>query len=345
MDARIRRLSFRCLLWIGVAGLAAGNAQGAHSPGELARSELNRLRNFVPTVSTDGSYATRFVPHVHATTPWGENEIFELEVPEFIWATIEGDAHNDSPFFYGRAHTANHKERYGWVIRYAPQGRPAWVQKGKDLELTSELEGGFTVYFKVIPGPNHLELQSGVRNGSAKALTKVRFVNCAGTNLAPSMFVQHPRYSKLYAGDRVISWDGAGQSLDWLKSFEKDGGKFSTSIWFRAYLREFAPPDWERMEKLQEGRKFFLDQFIDVPAIAKANRDHTRHLVVYSPQGREAFTNLNTPCFHGNTDLDIIEPGETRWTQTHYTFFEGDIGRYFEELKKIHQTARTRAAK
>jgi hypothetical protein len=175
-----------------------------------------------------------------------------------------------------------------------------------------------------------------VRNGSAKPLTKIRFVNCAGTNLAPSMFVQHPRYSKLYADDRVISWDGTGQSLDWLKRFEKDGGKFSTSIWFRAYLREFAPRDWETMDKLQEGRKFFLDKFIDLPAIAKANREFTKYLVVYSPEGREAFTNLNTPCFHGNTDLDVINPGETKWTRTYYTFFEGRLEDYFKELKKIH---------
>src|SRR5690606_27363866 len=121
---------------------------------ELANSALNQLHNFMPAVSTDGSYATRSVPHVHVSTPWGEKEILELEVPEFIWATIEGDPHNDSPFFYGRAHTPNHKERYGWVVRYSTQERPAWVQNGKNLELTSDLAGGFTVYFKVIPGAN-----------------------------------------------------------------------------------------------------------------------------------------------------------------------------------------------
>ncbi|MGH8019747.1 MAG: hypothetical protein ACREIA_15990, partial [Opitutaceae bacterium] len=104
-------------------------------------------------------------------------------------------------------------------------------------------------------------------------------------------------------------------------------------------LREFAPPNWMAMEKLQEGRKFLLDRFIDIPAIAKADREFKRFLVVYSPAGREAFTNLNTPCYHGNTNIEVIPPGETRWTTTCYMLFEGDIGAYFEELKRVHQKA------
>lgn len=328
------------LILAAITALAANPAPAGETAVDLARSPVNQVSGFMPRVSTDGVYDGRFVPHVYSTTPWGREERIEFEVPEFIWAVVDGDAHNDSPFFYGRAHRPLLQERFGWVIRHPTIGRPTWSRNADALELTSELEGGFTVHFQVVPRLNLVEIRSGVSNGSDRPMRDLKFALCAGTTHSPTLFVQHPRYSRLYSNGEVISWDGAGQSLEWIDRFQKPDGTIKSSIWLRAYLPEFAPPDWATMEKLQEGRKFFLDRFIDVPAIAKADREFKRFLVVHSPEGREAFTNPNTPCFHGNGYLDAIPPGQTRWTTTFYTFFEGGLGKYFKELKRIHEQER-----
>ena len=333
-------------LWTSLAALALAGcgASGENGPVELAKSGLNRISGFHPKLWTDGSYDGRFVPHVYCSTPWGADEKIELEVPEYIWASLDGDPHNDSPFYYGRAHTAELEKKLGWVLRQQTLAKPAWARDGDSLGLASRMEGGFTITFKVTSKDNLVEVQNRLTNDSAKPLTKVRFVNCARVKFAPSIFIQDPAYSKLYADDRVISWDGAGQGLLWLNGFRKPGGVFTSSIWFRAYGKGFAPDNWASMEKLQEGRKFFLNRLIDIPAIAKFDQDFKKCLIVYSPQGREAFTNLVTPCFHGNTEVDVIHPGETKETTVYYTFFEGDIQGYFQELKKIHPAGAVPAA-
>jgi hypothetical protein len=301
------------------------------TPEDLASSAVNTLAKFTPAVSTNNSLTSperREVPIVWATTPCGGR--IEMEIPEYLWADIEGDPHNDSPFYYGRVWVDN--PNLNWTKRYAKLDNAMWVRKGDALEIENGIEGGFTIYFKVIPKDRMYEVHTGIRNESGKRVSYVRHVICASTATCPVLADPSPGLSRLYADGSVISWGGAGQAVQGAR--------------FRAFLKGYEPPDFATMPKLVDGKKFYLNRLLDLPSIAKADKGGSRFLIIYSPQGREAFTNAQTPCFHTNTGseeyrqnaaIDLINPGETKWAVHYYTFFEGNLTEYYRALAGIHE--------
>jgi hypothetical protein len=303
---------------------------------DLASDSMNILIPFSPSIWTEQRAQTRrHTPMVFANSPWDPGDALWVEVPEYAWASIPGDEHNNSPFFYGREFGLKKM----FTLRYRSLEMPQWKKRpGGGVELDNPLEGGYVVRFKVIPHDRMIEVRFGITNDSQKPLNKLRCQLCMMSHEIKSLAERWPTSSRMLAGGEVISWDGAGQDLSWLDGYhDKQTGQFSQSCFFLASLegyrvREYIEPH------LPHGDLMWLDRTLDVPAIAKEDTTGTnRYLVVYSPFGRNTFYNVLCPCFHADPYMNQVEPGETRWTISYFVLFEGDIERFLVALKDLHQ--------
>jgi hypothetical protein len=92
----------------------------------LVMDSLNMLRPFSPKIWTEDRTRTRrHTPLVYANTPWDSQDRLWIEVPEYAWASVPGDVHNDSPFFYGREYGL--KKMFS--LRYQSQEVPQWENR------------------------------------------------------------------------------------------------------------------------------------------------------------------------------------------------------------------------
>ncbi len=301
----------------------------------LAQGKLNKLESFTPRIYTADYLGERHTPLVAATMPWDRGDELCIEVPEYAWAEVPGDKHSGAPFYFGRR--IGHTKKDEWVVRYPSKEEPTWKEmEGGGLALDNPLEGGYVVRFRVIPYDRMIEVRFGITNGSEKPLMNLRCQLCAKPHKIKSMSERWPTEAKLFADGEVISWDGAGQELSWLNRYRRPDGSFRQSCFFLAPTKDHVPENWERMER-QKGSLMWLDRLIDVPAIAKCDKNEKRFLIVYSPFGRRAFYNVNFPCFHADPYMKRILPGETRWTTSYYVMFNGDLKAFFEKLAEVHE--------
>ncbi len=299
----------------------------------LVQSELNKLSHFTPRIWTGRYFTTRHTPIIYATAPWDEGDECWIEVPEYAWAHVPGDKHNQSPFYYGRAIGTNKN----WTMRFPSKEEPIWKEmKGGGLALDNPLEGGYTVRFRIIPHDRFIEVRFGITNDSEKPLTGIRCQLCMMPHKIKSLAERWPTSSKMLSDGEVISWDAAGQDLSWLDRYRKPDGSFTQSCFFLAPVKDHVPDDW-KAQKRRQGSTVWLDKTVDIPAVAKSDSKESRFLIVYSPFGRNAFYNCLVPCFHADPQMDRILPGETRWTASYYIMYNGDLKAFFSKLAALHE--------
>ena len=302
---------------------------------DLVSDSMNALVPFSPAIWTEDRDRTRRnTPMVYANSPWDPEDTLWIEVPEYVWASVPGDEHNDSPLFYGREFGLKKM----FTVRYQSRETPRWKKRpGGGVELNNPLEGGYIVRFKVIPHDRMVEVRFGITNNSHKPLNRLRCQLCMMSHKVKCLAERWPTSSKMLAGGDVISWDEAGQDLSWLDKYQdKQTGQFSQSCFLLASLQGYRTREYIEPH-LPHGELMWLDTTLDVPAIAKQDTARTnRYLVVYSPFGRNTFYNVLFPCFHADPHMNQVEPGETRWTISYFALFEGDIERFLVALKDLH---------
>ncbi len=299
----------------------------------LVRSELNKLPPYTPKVWTGEYFAKRHTPIVYTSAPWDEGDECWIEVPEYVWAEVPGDPHKGSPFYYGRQIGTN-KE---WTMRYSSEEEPVWRKiEGGGLALDNPLEGGYTVRFRVIPCDRIIEVRLGITNDSGKPLRNVRCQLCMMPHKIKSLTERWPTSSRMLAGGEVISWDAAGQDLSWLNPHRKPDGSFSQSCFFLAPVKGHVPADWDKQNR-RYGSVMWLDEVVDIPAVAKSDKQESRSLIVYSPFGRNAFYNCLVPCFHSDPHMNLVPPGETRWTTSYYLMYNGNLKSFLLKLAGLHE--------
>jgi len=302
----------------------------------LVQGTENELSPFVPKIWPGPYFARRHTPMIYASAPWQDGDECWIEVPEYAWAHVPGDPHNGSPFYYGRDIGTNKS----WSIRYPSQQEPLWRPlDGGGLAIDNPLEGGYVVRFRVLPHDRMIEVRFGITNDSDKPVTDVRCQLCMMPHKIASLAERWPTSSKMLAGGEVISWDAAGQDLSWLDPYRTTDGRFKQSCFFLAPVAGHLPDDWDT-QKRRYGSVMWLDKVVDIPAVAKCNSDETDCLIVYSPFGRNAFYNCLVPCFHADPHMDLIPPGETRWTTSYYLMFAGDLKTFLTKLAALHAEIR-----
>ena len=302
----------------------------------LVSDNANTLSPFLPRIWTEDQARTRrHTPMVFANTPWDPEDALWIEVPEYAWASVPGDEHNDSPFFYGREIGLKKMFR----VRYHSQELPQWKNRPDGgVELDTPLEGGYIVHFKVIPRDRMIEVRFGLTNNSQNPLRKIRCQLCIMSHRVECLTERWPTSSKMLADGDVISWDGAGQELSWLDKYhDKQTERFSRSCLFLASLKGYREKEYI-LPHLPHADLMWLDRTVDVPAIAKEDTaKKNRYLVVYSPFGRNTFYNVLFPCFHADPYMNEIKPCETRWTISYFMLFEGDIQEFLVALNDLHR--------
>lgn len=304
----------------------------------LATGDLNRLRSFTPRILSEDPGATRrHTPLLHVEAPWAPIGVFGLEVPEYSWAHVPGDPNNGDPFFYGRQIGVS-KE---WEIRYPSLEAPRWKDCGDGcLALDVPLTGGYVQRFRVFSHDRVIEVQFGITNRSEKPLRNLRCQICLTSNRVPALAERWPTSSKFYSRGETVTWDALGQDLSWLNPYrDTRRGRFSQSCFFLAPLEGYEPRNYPEKERSRQDLMWF-NRPIDVPAIAKVSpNDDGQAMVVYSPHGRSAFYNVLVPCFHADPHMNVIAPGETRWTSSFLILFEGDLDDFFKKLAELHNGA------
>jgi hypothetical protein len=307
---------------------------------DLATGDMNQLEPFTPRVlSEDPEKTRRHTPLLFVESPWAPVSAFGLEVPEYSWAQVPGDPNNGDPFFYGRQIGVS-KE---WKVRYPSRESPRW-KDGVDgcLDLDVPLEGGCVQRFRVLSHDRVIEIRFGITNGSEKPLRNLRCQICLRSNDVPSLAERWPTSSKFYSQGEIVTWDSLGQGLSWLNPYRANRrGQFSQSCFFLAPLEGYQPRNYPEKERSRKDLMWF-NRSIDVPAIAKVSPDEDgRAMLVYSPNGRNAFYNVLVPCFHADPHMNAISPNETRWTSSFLILFEGELDQFFKSLTELHKrTAR-----
>jgi len=299
---------------------------------DLVQDNLNELPPFLPKIRTGPYFAKRHTPMIYASAPWDQGDECWVEVPEYLWASVPGDTHNNSPFYYGRA-TGTNKS---WTMRYPSREEPVWTEmQGGGLALDNPLEGGYVVRFRILPHDRIIEIRFGITNNSEKPITDVRAQLCMMPHKIESLSERWPTSSKMLSGGKVISWDAAGQDLSWLDPYHKRDGSFTQSCFFLAPVAGHVPDNWDTQTR-RYGSVMWLDKIVDIPAVAKSSKDESRSLIVYSPFGRNAFYNTLVPCFHADPHMNLVPPGQTRWTTSYYLMFNGDLEAFLTKLAALH---------
>ncbi len=303
---------------------------------ELVQSDLNRLSPVVPKVWTGEYFAQRHTPIIYASAPWNAGDECWLEVPEYVWGQVPGDPQNGSPLYYGRAIGTNKN----WTMRYRSLEDPRWTEiEGGGLALDNPLEGGYVVRFRVLPHDRMVEVRFGITNNSPNRLTDIRCQLCMMPHKIKSLAERWPTSSKMLAEGKIITWDAAGQDLSWLDPYRNRDGSFKQSCFFLAPVAGHVPDNWATQER-RYGSVMWLDRIVDIPAVAKCSRDEENCLIVYSPFGRTAFYNCLVPCFHADPQMNLIRPGETRWTTSYYMMLSGDLQGFMARLAALHKEIR-----
>lgn len=310
---------------------------------EAAAGSANRLAAQTPDIEIEAANTPRQVPMVHLGSPWQKGAFFELEVPEYSWAKVPGDAHSNDPFFYGRQ-VGLVKE---WVMRYPPLAPPRWQRGERGLSLDvplgdSDRRQAYVQRFRVIPRDRLVEVWFGVTNLTPRPLTDLRCQLCAMSARAGRGFTDsRPTSSRLLSNDRLVSWDAAGQDLSWIESHRDPAtGRFRANRFFTVPDRFHIWPGYPEKTRAREDL-MMLNQPIDLPAIVKHDPGPpARSLVIYSPCGRDAFFNCLVPCFHADPFMDEVPPGLTRWTVSFFILHEGDVEGLLRELSRLHEQVR-----
>lgn len=306
----------------------------------IFRGPLNKHAPLTISIDQESSETLRNVPLLEVPIPWCEQPL-RIEVPEYSWAKLEGDEHNEQPFFYGR--------QIGmipdWVVRYPQMEQPVWRELPAGvLTLDVPLDGGFVQHFRVVPRDRYFQVWFGMTNNSEKPMTEVWAQLCTMTWRACGLAERHPTSTCFLTKGQVASWDVAGQDLGWIESFRAQENKeeFVSSVFFTAQTLE---DYWDtgKPNGLLRPDFMMLDQPVDMPAIAKTDQQApTRNLVIYSPSARSVFFNGLVPCFHADPRVDLIAQGETRWTVSFFVLFEGNVADLFEKLYPVHQRLKVR---
>lgn len=305
----------------------------------LAQGVGNLLPPFTPRLRAEkgterSPWRARHTPILVLSTPWTEGGVFFLEVPEYVWGRTASDR-RPGPLYYGRSlkQALSHGIK-DWVIRFPSQETPVWRSCiSGALALDNPLDGGITVRFRVVPHDRILEVRVGITNRRAEPITGVRTQLCVMSHREPVLAERHPTSSWLLSDGKAITWTAAGQDLGWLEEHRVPGtDRFTQSCYLMASVGSGPTPG-----RLQ-GVRLQLARHIDVPAIAKADSERRRALVVYSPDSTGVFYNVLVPCFHADPRMGDVPAGETRWTRSYYLFFEGDLETFLRGLARIHET-------
>ena len=191
------------------------------------------------------------------------------------------------------------------------------------------------MHFRVLAHDRMMEIRWGMTNRGDKTIRGIRAQICAKSDTEPLLAERHPTSSWMLADGKLVTWDAAGQDLSWLEAERRPAPRsdqFKRSCFFIAHVGTGPAKGSLTAQPL-----FTLGRKIDVPAIAKADKDKRRAVIVYSPSANRAFFNVLQPCFHADPHLPDLAPGKTQWVRTYLIFVEGDLEAFMNKLAATHK--------
>ncbi len=298
----------------------------------LTTGDANQLEPFMPEVTSRTDRWGRHVPMLYAVSPWGKTNAIQFEVPEYVHGRAPGDRRRG--FLFSGRSLATAAKIGG--VRYASLEKPQWRKIAGGLALDNPLADGLTIRFRVIAYDRMLEVRMGLTNDGDKPIRNSWAQICFKGVMEPVLAERHPTSSWMLADDKLITWDAAGQDLSWVdKERADDGKRFKRSCFFKAEVGTGKITGRTRLDSKYP--QFRLGRKVDLPALAKADADKKRAVVVYSPTAVRTFYNVLQPCYHADPYLGEVPAKSTRWTRTYLMFVEGDLEAFMQKLSAAHK--------
>lgn len=332
------------LLVLATCARLQGEARAAPTLGEarariqaLAAAPGNELAPFRPRAfpgEDPRPDMRRAVPAVSLSTPWKEGEVLWQQVPEHVWTHLASAPEERRRLFSGE--DQGRIERWGAppfpVSLLSEWRRPEGDDGEGALEFRGDLEGGVTVTFQVLPGDRMFELRFGLDNQAGQALLGTWPQFCNAFTEFGTLGSQAPTSTRFPMDDALVDWTVTGQDLSWIERVrDPASGRIVRGCCLLGLVRGCRDERF-RPDRLHSTGQMWLARPLDLPLLVRSSSDGRRHLVLYSPSGRNLMNNLLAPCAHVDPYLERVEPGQTRWGVLYGIFHEGELDALLDGL-------------